>query len=826
MIFIFNHKEKSDFSLEIFERGNTQPLTKTSFDYDISYMTQFDINRFEAEISKPHERFNHLKDFGTNLYDKVFTTEVKQIWQNYKKKSDFLVLCLRISPEASGLEVLPWETIYDGDEFLAAGAKTGVSRLPLDVPIQDDLPPVPSPLKMLALISSPLDLQENERLLIEREQEILLQAVNTPTGRGKLHLEFEDEAKIPIIEERLESNWHIFHYSGHGISPEGGGGLLLEDVQGKNRRVPAKEFIQTIQKTEINLRLAVICGCQTARTIYTSSFRDLARSLVERKIPAVIAMQFSITDNAGILFTENLYPRLADGRPLEMAISASRRALLQSKDLYAKADAFAPVLFVSNSTPLQTTTVTATHTIPQPSIDYGFHLPLPQLDFGFYGRRREYRTIRDGLLNKNLRAAILHGIGGIGKTALISHVATRLRQHFKGVYAFDCQKGTLAPETILLELHRYLERQGIQSLQQLLHQSIPPDQLAGLMGQILSQIPLLIIFDNFETHLTHNKDVGHMIADEDLHIFITTLVKTTSRASRFLFTSRYLFDIDAKRIGNIKEVPLNDLSRSEAIGLMQKLPNISGSTFEDKLQVYKTFGGHPYALVTLDRHCGHKSVQESLKDAANVHAELREFIAIEMNYSNISDRSRELLNRLAAFREPMGTEAVHWVMGKKAELSKDILKRIDRNNLPDEMKSMNDDELLTVMQKYFPEKRQAVDIDKHIDELIGWGLLTPVEKEGQMRTLAVHSLVHEFCRDKQDVKDWREELFDAAAYHTNVSRFKQQDAKSMSEVFNEMEAFELLYEGEYFEDAASLLIEVTPLLDRWGFWQVQRNIIS
>jgi len=87
---------------------------------------------------------------------------------------------LRLAPQAAGLEALPWETLYDGDEFIAAGARTSPSRLPLDVQIQDDLPALPSPLKMLALMSGPLDLKENERLQIEKEQEILLQAVNTP----------------------------------------------------------------------------------------------------------------------------------------------------------------------------------------------------------------------------------------------------------------------------------------------------------------------------------------------------------------------------------------------------------------------------------------------------------------------------------------------------------------------------------------------------------------------------------------------------------------------------------------------------------------------
>ncbi len=73
-------QEKGGYRLEVFERGNTQPLVHSSFDYDLSYMTQFEMNRLEEIRDKPAERFNLLKNFGANLYSKVFTTEVQECW--------------------------------------------------------------------------------------------------------------------------------------------------------------------------------------------------------------------------------------------------------------------------------------------------------------------------------------------------------------------------------------------------------------------------------------------------------------------------------------------------------------------------------------------------------------------------------------------------------------------------------------------------------------------------------------------------------------------------------------------------------------------------
>ena len=144
---------------------------------------------------------------------------------------EFLVLCIRIADDANELEAIAWETLFDGEEFIAAGTKTTISRLPLDVQPQAALPAVPLPLKMLALVSSPLDLPDHSRLQMEREQEILLEAINDPAGQGRLRADFEDEAKLEILEGSLETPYQIFHFTGHGIAPENGGGLLLEDAQ-------------------------------------------------------------------------------------------------------------------------------------------------------------------------------------------------------------------------------------------------------------------------------------------------------------------------------------------------------------------------------------------------------------------------------------------------------------------------------------------------------------------------------------------------------------------------------------------------------------------
>ena len=214
------------YSLTVCERSSSQPLASAAFSHRVDFLTDFSVDRLNASTKDAAERFDELQKLGRELYQKLFLPAVEQVWNEYKQRSEFLILCLRFADGAAKLEVLPWETLHDGAEFIAAGARTTLTRLPLDVPVPEALPPIPAPLRLFGFFASPLDLQDHERLNAEREQEILLEAINDPAGQGRISAEFEDEAKLAILERSLKDGYHILHFTGHGISPRDGGGLL------------------------------------------------------------------------------------------------------------------------------------------------------------------------------------------------------------------------------------------------------------------------------------------------------------------------------------------------------------------------------------------------------------------------------------------------------------------------------------------------------------------------------------------------------------------------------------------------------------------------
>jgi hypothetical protein len=75
------------------------------------------------------------------------------------------------------------------------------------------------------------------------------------------------------------------------------------------------------------LRLAFLNSCEGARGSEGDPFSGTAATLVRRGIPAVVAMQYQITDKAAIEFSSAFYESLADGLPVDAAVTEARVAV-------------------------------------------------------------------------------------------------------------------------------------------------------------------------------------------------------------------------------------------------------------------------------------------------------------------------------------------------------------------------------------------------------------------------------------------------------------------------------------------------------------------
>ena len=176
------------------------------------------------------------------------------------------------------------------------------------------------------MVSSPTD---EEPLDTEQERKNVEQALEQLRAEGAVELTWLEDATLPALLDKLrEAEFHIFHYIGHGGYKEviKDGVLLLEDEGGRRHEVTSQQ-IGTILHDHDSLRLAVLNSCEGARTSDDDPFAGVAVTLVQQGIPAVIAMQFEITDRAAVVFARDLYSALAQGFPIDAALAEARKGI-------------------------------------------------------------------------------------------------------------------------------------------------------------------------------------------------------------------------------------------------------------------------------------------------------------------------------------------------------------------------------------------------------------------------------------------------------------------------------------------------------------------
>ena len=272
-----------------------------------------------------------VKQFGGRLFDAVFRGDVRACLRSSldEVRREGKGLRIRLHLAAPELADWPWEYLYNSalNHFLSLSIGTPVVRY-LELPLRIEPLVVTPPLRVLVMMASP---EGCPALDVEREWRVLKDAVGTLEQRGRVILERlpQGQDSLATLQRHLRRKvYHVFHFIGHGGYDERAedGVLLLEDKDGRHREVSG-QHLGMLLHDERTLRLAILNACEGARSSRTDPFAGTAQSLVQQGIPAVIAMQSEITDEAAITLAYEFYGALADGYPVDAALAEARKAL-------------------------------------------------------------------------------------------------------------------------------------------------------------------------------------------------------------------------------------------------------------------------------------------------------------------------------------------------------------------------------------------------------------------------------------------------------------------------------------------------------------------
>jgi len=270
------------------------------------------------------------RDFGGPLFDAVFAGDVALAWGRGQDAAgtagNGVRLRLRLT-DAPALAGLPWELLYDrrANAFIAQSERTPLVRY-LDVPQVIRPLSVDGALRLLVVISSPTDLPELDG---DAEFARVTSALADRIASGQVVVDRLPTATISALGQWLRSHdVHVLHFVGHGDfdTRQQDGVLYFCDSYGRSSAITSSVLGPFVHDHD-PLRLVLLNACRSAHVDNTDPYSGMAQGLVQQDAAAVVAMQFPISDQAAVAFTGDFYGAMADGLPVDQAVTSARKTL-------------------------------------------------------------------------------------------------------------------------------------------------------------------------------------------------------------------------------------------------------------------------------------------------------------------------------------------------------------------------------------------------------------------------------------------------------------------------------------------------------------------
>jgi len=276
----------------------------------------------------------HVRSLGADLFRVLSEGDVGKAFLRTLGQLDGDVhrgLRIRIASDPSDGHLHPmaaaaWEVIHDAkhEGFLGQRRRFPISRYFTGLGAIQELR-LDGALRVLLVESQPKDVPPvqaaEEKAAIRHALEPIkrVEVVESPP-----HL-------LRVRDLILARGIHVLHFIGHGgfNAQTGNGWVTFANEDDSRARWPG-DLLADRLKDLPTLRLVVLSNCYGGtlpRAANQVAFLTVAPALLRAKIPAVVAMQFPISDDAAIAFSRRFYERLAAFDPIDVATSEARMAI-------------------------------------------------------------------------------------------------------------------------------------------------------------------------------------------------------------------------------------------------------------------------------------------------------------------------------------------------------------------------------------------------------------------------------------------------------------------------------------------------------------------
>jgi hypothetical protein len=323
----------------------------------------------KEEILTPEKKINpgFREKIGKKLYDVLFRDDnVKTVLINARNDQESLLIQLAIktdNPDDSQnnsklLYDYPWELLWEKNSSFLANDKIRFDRYILLPSPPPELPKVQL-LKVLLLFPNAEDQEHKLCKLPETKLQQLRQAIQGE-NRNQISLLNLSENIITydalqqyLNQNRGDQSPNVIHFEGHGLfgkkcvcnrlitdnqqricpnseckrlldQPQGY--LLFQTDKGKPHYVSADDLGKLLVEHNHSLRLVVLSACESSWSRGSNSvFKGVAQRLIEKGVPAVVAMQYPVLIDSATRFAEAFYASLHQRDSLADAVGKARK---------------------------------------------------------------------------------------------------------------------------------------------------------------------------------------------------------------------------------------------------------------------------------------------------------------------------------------------------------------------------------------------------------------------------------------------------------------------------------------------------------------------
>ncbi|OUL34971.1 hypothetical protein BV372_12755 [Nostoc sp. T09] len=363
--------------IEITSHGNTEFNPQRFNSDEANWLLQAGfLNQEETHF---HSISVILPKLGQQLYQSLFPKGEKseEILKAALQRAsgDELHIQFSFEPDSVGTNRAadyPWELLHDGTRFLA-WHKVSFSRY---IAYNDFAPNLPlvNKVNVLLVCSEAFDTAQDMKQLGQGDRQAITAGLELASQEGYIHLTdlAAEIGGIPtfnalqkyLTEHRGEQQPHILHFDGHGLYgkkclkcgnihpgitpqkcqnklcgenlPPAQGYLVFADEKGQPDYVSAAKLGATLQNltpsyqntNHGSLAVVVLSACQSGMAVAGESlFNGTAQKLIHHSIPAVVAMQYSVSVKAAKNFAEQFYRALGQKLSLSAAVRQARIAM-------------------------------------------------------------------------------------------------------------------------------------------------------------------------------------------------------------------------------------------------------------------------------------------------------------------------------------------------------------------------------------------------------------------------------------------------------------------------------------------------------------------